>query len=146
MITDAEEVFGSKKGDTMFSKRNAPGPSVTAKSAWIAAAVVVMPSWYGSAFAADERRASLLGAQVGQAHAGLGRDPIRSAMERLSEQEIKAFYTRCSQEAAARRLDGGEAMVCSVSYDVLLKKHFSGNFDLLWTWSRAQQKRLLQGH
>ena len=60
-------------------------------------------------------------------------------MERLSEREIKALYMRCSLEAAERRLDGGEAMICSVGYDVLLRKHFSGNFDSLLTWSRAQQ-------
>jgi hypothetical protein len=123
----------------MFSKRYAIDRSVTAKFAWIAAAAVVIPSWHGSAFSADARGVILSAAQVSQAHAGVSRDPIRSAMERLSEGEIKSFYVRCSQEAVERRLDGAEATMCSVGYDVLLKKHFSGNFDLLLAWSRAQQ-------
>ena len=63
-------------------------------------------------------------------------------MERLSELEIKALYSRCSQEATERRLDGGEAMNCAIAYDVLLKKHFSGDFHALLAWSRAQERQL----
>ena len=123
----------------MASKRNPPGESARAKSAWIAAAVVVVAAWQGGAFGADVRHPSLLPAQVSRAHSGALRDPVRSAMERLSEREIKALYMRCSLEAVERNLDGGEAMICSVGYDVLLRKHFSGNFDSLLTWSRAQR-------
>ena len=51
---------------------------------------------------------------------------------------MKEVYARCSQAVIERRLDGGEAMTCSIGYDVLLKKHFAGNFDLLLAWSRAR--------
>ena len=67
-------------------------------------------------------------------------DLIRDALEELSEHELKAFYSRCSQESVERRLDGGEAMTCSISYDVLLNRHFSGDFKNLVAWSRAPTK------
>jgi hypothetical protein len=67
------------------------------------------------------------------AHAG---DPTRARLEQLSEREMKRFYTRCPQDGKAHRLDGGEAMACSIGYDVLLKKHFAGDFERLLRWSR----------
>jgi hypothetical protein len=66
----------------------------------------------------------------------LALDPMRTRLERLSEREMKAFYVRCSQDGMAGRLDGGEAMACSIGYDVLLKKHFAGDFERLLKWSR----------
>src|SRR5262245_26744822 len=130
---------------TMFSTCNSSGWPVTAKIAWIAAATVVIASWLSGAISAEEWQATRRPVQVNQVHGGISRDPARAAIERLSEHEIKAFYARCSQEAADRKLDGGEAMSCSIGYDVLLNKHFSGNFNLLLAWSRAQQKRQGQG-
>lgn len=66
-------------------------------------------------------------------------DPVRARLERLSEREMKQFYSRCSQEGAERRLDGGEAMACSIGYDVLLNKHFDGDFERLLSWSRSDR-------
>jgi hypothetical protein len=66
------------------------------------------------------------------------RDPIRDALERLSEYKLKAFYVRCSGQSIERRLDGGEAMICSIAYEVLLRKYFGGDFEVLLAWSRAQ--------
>jgi hypothetical protein len=68
-----------------------------------------------------------------------GFDSVRARLERLSEREMKLFYSRCSQEGLSRRLDGGEAMACSIGYDVLLKKHFAGDFERLLHWSRSQR-------
>jgi hypothetical protein len=68
-----------------------------------------------------------------------GLDPVRTRLERLSEREMKSFYSRCSEEGSSRRLDGGEAMACSIGYDVLLKKHFSGDFERLLDWSRSRR-------
>jgi hypothetical protein len=68
---------------------------------------------------------------------GPNHDPLRARLERLSEQEMKSFYVRCSQAGIARHLDGGEAMACSVGYDVLLQKHFAGDFHRLLDWSRS---------
>lgn len=135
----------------MLTKCGPLGRSVSVKTTWIAAAAVVLPSlWHGGAMPADEPQATRPPAQAGQA---AGRVPItagrgdlaRDTIERFSESEIKAFYARCSDEAAERKLDGGEAMLCSVGYEVLLRKHFSGNFDLLLAWSRSQLDRQGQG-
>ena len=66
-------------------------------------------------------------------------DAMRTYLEQMSEQDMKRFYTRCSREGIERRLDGGEAMACSIGYDVLLKKHFAGDFDRFLAWSRSPQ-------
>jgi len=64
-------------------------------------------------------------------------DSSREGLDRLAEEELKAFYVRCSGQSIERRLDGGEAMACSIGYDVLLKKYFGGDFERLLAWSRA---------
>ena len=122
-----------------MSSTRSPGSPNTAKVAWLTAAAIVFPAWQDGALSADERQAGVPPAQVSRANAR--RDPIRDAIARLSEHEIKAFYVRCSQEGVERKLDGSEAMICSIGYDVLLNKHFAGNFDLLRAWSRAQQRQ-----
>lgn len=66
-------------------------------------------------------------------------DSIRRTFERLTEGEIKEFYIRCSSAALARPLDGSEAAACSIGYDVLLKRHFDGDFHALWAWSRRHR-------
>jgi hypothetical protein len=68
-------------------------------------------------------------------------DPLRGRLERLSEHEMKMLYARCSQESIERRLDGGEAMACSIGYDILLKKHFAGDFERFLLWSRSGSAR-----
>jgi len=66
------------------------------------------------------------------------RDPTLQAPAQLWEHELKAFYVRCSEQSIERRLDGGEAMACSIAYEVLLRKYFGGDFEVLLAWSRAQ--------
>jgi len=66
-------------------------------------------------------------------------DPIRARIERLSEHETKLFYLGCSRAAARGGLASGERTVCSVGYDVLLKRHFGGDFEALLAWSRQQR-------
>ena len=65
-------------------------------------------------------------------------DPLRGRLEGLTASQIKQVYLNCSNQAIERRLDGGEAARCSIAYDVLLKRHFGGNFDALLAWSRQQ--------
>jgi hypothetical protein len=74
-----------------------------------------------------------------EGNTALGRtiDPLRARLEQLSERDMKLFYSRCSREGLVRRLEGGEAMACSIGYDVLLKKHFAGDFERLLSWSRS---------
>jgi hypothetical protein len=85
------------------------------------------------------------GAQAHATHAGLpsgagssgATDATRARLEALSERELKLLYARCSQDGTDRRLDGGEAIACSIAYDILLKAHFGGAFHDLLSWSRA---------
>ena len=67
-------------------------------------------------------------------------DPVRGRLERMSEAEMKRFYSRCSDEGLERHLDTGEAMACSIGYEILLQKHFAGDFARLLAWSRAQRR------
>lgn len=65
---------------------------------------------------------------------------MRAQLEGMPETEVKAFYARCSDASIGRRLDGGEAMACSIGYEVLLQKHFGGDFERFLAWSRGQSR------
>jgi hypothetical protein len=65
-------------------------------------------------------------------------DAARGRPEDMSADEIKATYLACSAEAVRRHLGGDEITFCSTVYDVLLTRHFGGNFDSLLAWSRQQ--------
>ena len=75
-------------------------------------------------------------AQSGAASTGAG-ESLRARFERLPAGEVKRYYARCSRESSARRLEGGEAMACSVAYEVLLTAYFDNDFHALLQWSRA---------
>ena len=122
--------------------------SACSKAATILAiATVLWIAWYCAASAARNTVGDSAATQQGGsvvARTGMAGDmklahavdTMRARLEQLSEREMKTFYTRCSQEGVARRLDGGEAMACSIGYDVLLKKHFAGDFERFLVWSR----------
>jgi hypothetical protein len=65
-------------------------------------------------------------------------DPARVRLEQLAEREVKSMYRICARQAIERRLGSGEIAHCSVVYEVLLARHFGGNFRALLAWSRAQ--------
>jgi len=50
---------------------------------------------------------------------------------------LKNAYLACSGAALERKLDGGEAVVCSTVYETLLRRAFDGDFGRLLKWSRA---------
>jgi hypothetical protein len=66
-------------------------------------------------------------------------DPTRGPFERLSERDIKQYYLACAGEAIGRRIGSGEIKACSIAYDVLLTRHFGGDFMALLSWSRAHE-------
>ncbi len=68
-------------------------------------------------------------------------DSARAGIEALSEREAKQFYLDCSHAALRGRLGSGETAVCSIGYDVLLRRHFGGDFHALLAWSRSQPLR-----
>ncbi|MGH8637485.1 MAG: hypothetical protein ACREUX_14865 [Burkholderiales bacterium] len=124
---------------------------VCSKASFILAiAAAIWLVWYCAAIAASGSSADAPRVQQDRAlveRTGLegsealvaARDPVRARFEQLSEREMKLFYTRCSREGISRRLDGGEAMACSIGYDVLLRKHFAGDFERLLAWSRSRR-------
>lgn len=65
-------------------------------------------------------------------------DAMRGQLEALPAEVIKQRYLACSDEATERRMSGGQAALCSTIYDVLLKRHFGGDFGALYAWSRRQ--------
>jgi hypothetical protein len=65
-------------------------------------------------------------------------DALRGHLEGLTVSQIKHVDLNCSNEPMERRLAGGEAAMCSIAYDVLLNRHYGGNFDALLAWSRQQ--------
>ncbi len=67
-------------------------------------------------------------------------DPVRVYFEQRSELEIKRIYRSCARESLARSLGTCEVEVCSTAYDVLLNKHFNGDFAALLRWSRQDQE------
>jgi hypothetical protein len=65
-------------------------------------------------------------------------DQITAELTVLPENSLKEFYLRCSHEASRQSLGLGEAALCSMIYETLLKRVFGADFDALLAWSRAQ--------
>ena len=70
---------------------------------------------------------------------------IEVRLERFSEAQLKDFYLRCSRAAGERRMSGGEIAICSIGYELLLKRAFHGDFDALVAWSRRQDEAAQTG-
>lgn len=110
----------------------------------LAAIVLLLNVGFGAALAAgpDGARSPYQGGSAGTgsptAGAAAAADPIRGRIERLSMLEAKQFYLDCSRSAMRGRLDGASTALCSIGYDVLLKRHFGGDFHALLAWSRSQ--------
>ena len=56
----------------------------------------------------------------------------------MSVDAVKSIYVQCSDQSVGRRLGGGEVAYCSTVYNVLLTRHFGGDFSALLAWSRRQ--------
>jgi hypothetical protein len=66
-------------------------------------------------------------------------DALRRWLEQLGGDEVKHLYVACSRRATRSVLGAGEAAACSITYDVLLKRHFAGDFAKLLAWSRQHR-------
>jgi hypothetical protein len=100
---------------------------------WMAAVTILLLIGPDVGLAAGPR---LETSEVVMAH-----DSVRAGIEALSEREAKQFYLDCSRAALGGRLSNGETAACSIGYDVLLKRHFGGDFHALLAWSRSQPQR-----
>jgi len=88
-------------------------------------------TWDAGAATADAGSAGLAGSL----------DAARDRLMQLPADTVKQIYVQCSQQSLTRRLGDGEAALCSIVYDVLLTRHFGGDFHALLAWSRQQQHR-----
>lgn len=59
-------------------------------------------------------------------------------IQQLADSDLKEFYLRCNRAALRGGLGSGEAALCSVGYETLLKRTFEGDFHALLDWRRAQ--------
>lgn len=65
-------------------------------------------------------------------------------LERLPELDLKSFYLRCSRAASQHALGSGEIALCSLGYEILLKRIFGGDFFALLAWSQLHPDDTLQ--
>jgi hypothetical protein len=63
---------------------------------------------------------------------------VATRLRALPDDQLKAFYLRCSGAALRGELGAGEIATCSLGYHTLLARTFSGDFHALLAWSRQQ--------
>lgn len=73
-----------------------------------------------------------------------GESRFVAQLERLPELDLKSFYLRCSRAASQSLLGSGEAALCSLGYEILLKRTFGGDFFALLAWSRLHPDDTLE--
>ena len=65
--------------------------------------------------------------------------PDRSGPAALKDEELKSAYLHCDRLATAAFLDAGDAASCSLVYEELKQRLFSGDFQLLLDWWQGQR-------
>lgn len=65
-------------------------------------------------------------------------------LEHASERELKVAYLQCSRAASEEHIGSGDASMCSLVYEALLKQVFGGDFEALLTWSRLHPNDTLE--
>jgi hypothetical protein len=70
---------------------------------------------------------------------GYAQVPQRSDIEQLSDGQLKALALHCDREASKRVLAFDEAALCSMGWEALKTRVFSGNTDALLSWWRVQR-------
>ena len=61
----------------------------------------------------------------------------RATHDELPIATLKRAYLACDDAAMQRRLDGADAMQCSMVYEALKRRAFDGDFGQLLAWSRS---------
>lgn len=62
------------------------------------------------------------------------------ALRELPDRDLKAHYLRCARASTQRSLGSDEIALCSLGYEILLKRIFGGDFFALLAWWRSQPK------
>jgi len=74
-----------------------------------------------------------------QAHPLADRSDALARYEQLPQYCLKAMFMQCAAQANEQVLDFGSAAACSIGYEALLKRGFSGDFQALMAWWRTQR-------
>ena len=84
--------------------------------------------------------AALLSTAAGAQVAWLGeRDRMLAVFERQPLIDLERQWLQCARESELRMLDFEEAMVCSITHEVLLRRRFAGDFSALLAWWQARR-------
>jgi hypothetical protein len=67
------------------------------------------------------------------------REATLSRYEQLPQYCLKAMFMQCAAQANRQVLDFDSAATCSIGYEALLKRGFSGDFQALMVWWRTQR-------
>ncbi|NPC58960.1 hypothetical protein [Caenimonas soli] len=106
-----------------------PGKIRCAAVLWVAAAAPV--------FAEPQTQDCQV--QPSQADPFVDRVATLSRYEQLPPYCLKAVFMQCAEQANQQMLDFGSAATCSIAYEALLKRGFSGDFQALIAWWRTQR-------
>jgi hypothetical protein len=90
------------------------------------------------AFAASEQAASADDVPFSAQQVTADGSAAIAHIQQLADTDLKEFHLRCNRAALRGGLGSGEAALCSVGYETLLKRTFEGDFRALLDWRRAQ--------
>lgn len=65
---------------------------------------------------------------------------LDTALRELPEQDLKRLYLQCGRAATPGSIGRAGIVLCSVAYEILLKRTFGGDFFALLAWSRSESK------
>ena len=63
---------------------------------------------------------------------------VRQVASPLVAAELEPYYLACARESAGRRMDPGQAVLCSGAADRLLAETFAGDVTRMTEWWRSQ--------
>lgn len=66
---------------------------------------------------------------------------VGARFEGISDADLKAYFLRCSGEAAQRMLGFSEGAQCSSAQDALKARVFGGDFNALLAWWRSRREQ-----
>jgi hypothetical protein len=69
------------------------------------------------------------------------REATLSRYEQLPQYCLKAMFMQCAAQANRQVLDFDSAANCSIGYEALLKRGFSGDFRALMAWWHTQRDK-----
>jgi hypothetical protein len=74
-----------------------------------------------------------------ESHVMAERSSTIAALETLPDACLKTLTMRCSDSAARDFMDLGNAAMCSMGYEALLRKSFAGDFHAFLEWWRSER-------